>query len=51
VDRGPDSKGVIDYLLEKKRTHKLVHLMGNHEIQMISPDLSPKKARHGSEFS
>ncbi|MDA7865300.1 serine/threonine protein phosphatase [Akkermansiaceae bacterium] len=35
VDRGPDSKGVIDYLLEKKRTHKLVHLMGNHEIQMI----------------
>ncbi|MDB4618047.1 serine/threonine protein phosphatase [Akkermansiaceae bacterium] len=35
VDRGPDSKGVIDYLLHKKATHNLVHLMGNHEIQMI----------------
>ena len=35
VDRGPDSKGVIDYLLEKKQSHRLVHLMGNHEIQMI----------------
>jgi serine/threonine protein phosphatase 1 len=35
VDRGPDSKGVIDYLLEKKQTHNLFHLMGNHEIQML----------------
>lgn len=35
VDRGPDSKGVIDRLLSLKQTHNLVHLMGNHEIQMI----------------
>ena len=35
VDRGPDSKGVIDRLLKLKETHNLVHLMGNHEIQMI----------------
>ena len=35
VDRGPNSKGVIDCLLEKKQTHNLFHLMGNHEIQMI----------------
>ena len=35
VDRGPDSKGVIDRLLALKQTHRLVHLMGNHEIQMI----------------
>ena len=35
VDRGPDSKGVIDYLLEFREDHKLVPLMGNHEIQMI----------------
>jgi len=35
VDRGPDSKGVIDRLLELKETHNYVHLMGNHEIQMI----------------
>jgi len=35
VDRGPDSKGVIALLLAMKETHNLVHLMGNHEIQMI----------------
>ena len=35
VDRGPESKGVIDELLQLKKTHQLIHLMGNHEIQMI----------------
>ncbi|MBK1833545.1 metallophosphoesterase family protein [Roseibacillus ishigakijimensis] len=35
VDRGPDSKGVIDFLLAFRQTHQLVHLMGNHEIQML----------------
>ena len=35
VDRGPDSRGVIERLLKLKSTHRLVHLMGNHEIQMI----------------
>lgn len=35
VDRGPDSKVVISTLLELKQTHNYIHLMGNHEIQMI----------------
>ncbi|GHC46749.1 metallophosphoesterase family protein [Roseibacillus persicicus] len=35
VDRGPNSKGVIDFLLEFRKEHQLVHLMGNHEIQML----------------
>ena len=35
VDRGPQSCGVIETLLEMKETHHLVTLMGNHEIQMI----------------
>ena len=35
VDRGPDSKGVIDRLLELDRTHRLVALRGNHEIMMV----------------
>ncbi len=35
VDRGPASKGVIDHLIEFQKTHRLIHLMGNHEIQMI----------------
>ena len=35
VDRGPDSKAVIARLVKLKQTHQYVHLMGNHEIQMI----------------
>ncbi len=35
VDRGPDSKAVIGTLLELKNSHNFIHLMGNHEIQMI----------------
>ena len=35
VDRGPNSRGVIARLLELKQTHHYIHLMGNHEIQMI----------------
>lgn len=35
VDRGPDSKRVIEILLDLKKSHSYIHLMGNHEIQMI----------------
>jgi len=36
VDRGPDSRGVIEKLLTIKQSHShFIHLMGNHEIQMI----------------
>ncbi len=35
VDRGPDSRAVIQTLLDFRTTHQLIHLMGNHEIQMI----------------
>ncbi len=34
VDRGPDSRGVVDFLLDFRKTHELVHLKGNHELQM-----------------
>ena len=34
VDRGPDSKGVIDFLIDLGKSHKLVCLKGNHEIMM-----------------
>jgi serine/threonine protein phosphatase 1 len=36
VDRGPDSKGVLDRLIElKKSGMKLVCLCGNHEVMML----------------
>jgi serine/threonine protein phosphatase 1 len=36
VDRGPDSKGVIDLLLDLQQRCQLVPLLGNHELMMLS---------------
>lgn len=41
VDRGPDSRGVVDRLIELGKTTKLVGLMGNHEEMML------EVVRHG----
>jgi serine/threonine protein phosphatase 1 len=35
VDRGPDSKGVIDWLIARSEAGGLVALRGNHEIMMM----------------
>lgn len=36
VDRGPDSKGVIDFLLHLRTRCRLIPLRGNHEIMMMA---------------
>jgi hypothetical protein len=35
VDRGPDSRGVVEYLLALRGRVNLVALLGNHEIAMM----------------
>ena len=35
IDRGPDSQGVIDFLLHLKNRCKCIFLMGNHEDELI----------------
>jgi serine/threonine protein phosphatase 1 len=35
VDRGPDSRGVIDRLLDLGRQCRLITLMGNHELMLL----------------
>ena len=35
LDRGPDSKGVVDALLQLQSTHNLIHLRGNHEVSLM----------------
>ncbi|HET6878592.1 MAG TPA: metallophosphoesterase family protein [Pirellulales bacterium] len=35
VDRGPDSAGVLDWLIERGKRGKLVPLLGNHERMML----------------
>ncbi len=36
IDRGPDSKGVIDLLLELRKTRQCTFLRGNHEAFMLA---------------
>src|SRR5262245_45828396 len=36
VDRGPDSRGVLDRLIRLHLTGRLVALRGNHEIMMLT---------------
>ena len=41
VDRGPDSRGVIDRLIEFSASRPLVALLGNHEQMMLEADEDP----------
>ncbi len=41
VDRGPDSRGVLDRLLELRRRTRLVTLCGNHEQMMLEARRDP----------
>jgi len=45
VDRGPDSRGVIDYIqsLCEDEDFNVVNLKGNHEILMLQAHQSPKE--------
>ena len=36
IDRGPDSRGVVDRLIELRRTQPCTFLRGNHEALMLS---------------
>ncbi len=35
LNKGPDSKGVIERLLQLAQTHQLIPLKGNHELQLL----------------
>ena len=36
IDRGPDSKGVLDWLIARQRAGRLVPLRGNHELMLLA---------------
>lgn len=50
VDRGPDSKGVIDRLLALRETHEVVSLKGNHELMMLESVDSEACLNHWLSF-
>lgn len=35
VDRGPDTRGVLDWLIQRSETGRLIALRGNHEVMML----------------
>lgn len=43
IDRGPDSKGVIDWLINNKLNFDFEFILGNHEIMMKTAKSSPEK--------
>jgi serine/threonine protein phosphatase 1 len=45
VDRGPDTKGVLDRLMALHRTGRLIALMGNHEEMLLDAVTGPEKLR------
>lgn len=45
VDRGPDSRGVVDRLIELSRRTQLVALMGNHE-EMLLEVVTGQRSHH-----
>lgn len=45
VDRGPDSRGVLDRLIALHRTHQVVSLLGNHEELMLDARHDPRDLR------
>lgn len=38
IDRGPDSKGVIERVIKQSNTHKCVYLIGSHEYAFLHSD-------------
>lgn len=35
IDRGPNSKGVVDRIIEQANTHKCIYLIGSHEYALL----------------
>lgn len=42
IDRGPNSKAVLDWLIERKSQGNLVALRGNHEVMMLAAREGPQ---------
>ena len=38
IDRGPNSKGVIDRVIKQSETHKCIYLMGSHEYAFLQQE-------------
>ncbi len=41
VDRGPDTRGVLDFILELEQRCRVVPLLGNHELMLLEVNENP----------
>jgi serine/threonine protein phosphatase 1 len=41
INRGPDSKGVLQFIIDRIQRCNIVCIMGNHEEMMINADSDP----------
>jgi serine/threonine protein phosphatase 1 len=50
VDRGPDSRAVLDLLIERSKTHETVCLKGNHEIFLLEVLKEPARLQEWRHY-
>jgi serine/threonine protein phosphatase 1 len=50
VDRGPDSRFVLDRLVERGHTHEVVCLKGNHELLLLDFFRNPAVLKHWRQY-
>jgi serine/threonine protein phosphatase 1 len=50
VDRGPDSRFVLDRLIERGQTHEVVCLKGNHELFLLNFFSNPETLTHWRQY-
>lgn len=43
IDRGPDSKGVLNWIIDNKKNYNFQFILGNHEIMMKTAKTSPER--------
>ena len=46
IDRGPKSKQIFDWLIEKGQSYHFEFILGNHEIMMMEARISPERFKN-----
>jgi serine/threonine protein phosphatase 1 len=50
IDRGPDSSGTIDLLVERARKHETIFLKGNHEVFLFEVLKNPEMLQNWRQY-
>jgi serine/threonine protein phosphatase 1 len=50
IDRGPDSSGTVDLLIERARKHETIFLKGNHEVFLFEVLKNPEMLQNWRQY-